>query len=287
MRRCGHSDRWNYKTRNIVTRVVWSRTITPNLPAISSPTSTHETSPALSNGIAVRCTGVTKTYGKGNSAVRALRGVDLTVKTREMLMLVGPSGCGKTTLISVIAGVLDRDDGECLVLGSDFARMNSGERAAFRAVNVGFVFQAFNLIPTLTIAENVAVPLFINGVSRNEALKRARDVLATVGLGDRTNDEPRRLSGGQQQRVAISRAIVHKPKLLVCDEPTSALDHATGTRVMELLRSISDSTELSMVVVTHDQRIFEFADRIAEMDDGHIIKQTQGAGRRKGEPVAK
>lgn len=235
----------------------------------------------------MRCTGVKKTYGKGDSAVRALRGVDLAVRTRELLMLVGPSGCGKTTLISVIAGVLDRDEGECKVLGADYADMNASQKAAFRAVNVGFVFQAFNLIPTLTIAENVAVPLFINGVSRHEALKRAREVLGMVGLGDRTNDEPRRLSGGQQQRVAISRAIVHKPKLLVCDEPTSALDHATGIRVMELLRNISDGTDLSMIVVTHDQRIFEFADRIAEMDDGHIVRLTKGVGRRTGEHVSK
>ena len=253
-----------------------------------APSSTSPSRPAApSDAIAVQCTAVKKTYGKGDSAVRALRGVDLTVRTRELLMLVGPSGCGKTTLISVIAGVLDRDEGECTVLGADYAKMNSSQKAAFRAVNVGFVFQAFNLIPTLTIAENVAVPLFINGVPRGEALKRAREVLGMVGLGDRTNDEPRRLSGGQQQRVAISRAIVHKPKLLVCDEPTSALDHATGMRVMELLRSISDNTELSMIVVTHDQRIFEFSDRIAEMDDGHIIRLTNGAGKRFSDHVAK
>jgi putative ABC transport system ATP-binding protein len=233
-----------------------------------------------SGPVAVSCKGVTKTYGKGDSAVRALRGVDIDVHMGELLMLVGPSGCGKTTLISVVAGVLDRDGGECSVLGQDFAKMNSGQKAAFRAVNVGFVFQAFNLIPTLTIAENVAVPLLIQGVGRKEAIKRARDVLGLVGLGNRTNDEPRRLSGGQQQRVAISRAIVHKPKLLVCDEPTSALDHVTGQKVMELLRSVAAGEDLSLVVVTHDQRIFEFADRIAEMDDGHIVRITQGQGLR-------
>jgi putative ABC transport system ATP-binding protein len=231
--------------------------------------------------VVVRCTGVTKTYGSGQSAVRALRGVDLDVHKGEMLMLVGPSGCGKTTLISVVAGVLDRDGGACTVLGRDYATMNQAQRAAFRAVNVGFVFQAFNLIPTLTIAENVAVPLLINRVPRREALARARDVLALVGLGDRTNDEPRRLSGGQQQRVAISRAIVHKPKLLVCDEPTSALDHATGQKVMELLRGVASGDDLSLVVVTHDQRIFEFADRIAEMDDGHIVRVIHGEGLRE------
>jgi putative ABC transport system ATP-binding protein len=234
----------------------------------------------------IRCRGVKKTYGTGAAAVRALRGIDLDVRRGEFLMLVGPSGCGKTTLISVIAGVLDRDEGECSVLGSDFARMSAGEKAHFRAENVGFVFQAFNLIPTLTIAENVAVPLLIQGVGRREAIGRAGEMLSRVGLGDRVRSEPRKLSGGQQQRVAISRALVHHPRLVVCDEPTSALDHATGQRVMELLRSISTSGDLSLVVVTHDQRIFPFADRIAEMDDGHIEKITTGEGRERVERSA-
>jgi putative ABC transport system ATP-binding protein len=229
-------------------------------------------------GCVVRCRSVTKTYGQGVSAVRALRGVDLDVDKGEMLMLVGPSGCGKTTLISVIAGVLDRDGGECSVLGSDYATMNGNGRTGFRAKNIGFVFQTFNLIPTLSIAENVAVPLLINGVPRHKALAQARDILAQVGLGDRTNDVPQRLSGGQQQRVAISRALVHNPKLIVCDEPTSALDHATGQRVMELLRQVAAGNDLSLVVVTHDARIFEFADRIAEMDDGRIVRVSSGEG---------
>jgi putative ABC transport system ATP-binding protein len=228
--------------------------------------------------VAVRCRGVTKTYGSGPNAVRALRGVDLDVHTGELLMLVGPSGCGKTTLISVIAGVLDRDAGDCSVLGSDFDTMGQNQRARFRGKNIGFVFQAFNLIPTLTIAENAAVPLIINGMSRGRAVKAAIEVLDRVGLGSRVNDRPCRLSGGQQQRVAIARALVHKPKIIVCDEPTSALDHATGQRVMELLREVASQNELSLIVVTHDQRIFEFADRIAEMDDGHIDKITSGLG---------
>lgn len=228
--------------------------------------------------VAVRCRSVTKTYGHGPNAVRALRGVDLDVHSGELLMLVGPSGCGKTTLISVVAGVLDRDGGECTVLGSDFVKMGQNERARFRGKNIGFVFQAFNLIPTLSIAENAAVPLIINGVSRSRAIKAATDVLEQVGLGGRVNDRPSRLSGGQQQRVAIARALVHKPKIIVCDEPTSALDHATGQRVMELLREVASQNELSLLVVTHDQRIFEFADRIAEMDDGHIDRISTGLG---------
>ncbi len=222
--------------------------------------------------IAVRCRGLTKTYGTGNSAVRALRGIDLDVAAGEMLMLVGPSGCGKTTLISVVAGVLDRDAGECTVFGEDYAKMSSAERTRYRGRTVGFVFQAFNLIPTLTIAENVAVPLLLQGLRRSDAIDRAKAMLTKVGLGDRTNNLPSKLSGGQQQRVAISRALIHEPKLIVCDEPTSALDHQTGHKVMELLREVALSHNRSLIVVTHDARIFEFGDRIAHMDDGSIDK---------------
>ena len=221
-------------------------------------------------GLAVDCRGITKTYGSGPNAVAALRGVDLDVKTGELMMLVGPSGCGKTTLISVIAAVLDYDAGDCTVFGNNLKAMSSRERTEFRGKTVGFVFQAFNLIPTLTLAENVAVPLPINGVRRVEAIDRAREMLDKVGLGQRTKDTPGRLSGGQQQRVAIARSLVHGPRLIVCDEPTSALDHKTGHTVMELMRSAALSSGNALIVVTHDARIFEFADRIAQMDDGHI-----------------
>jgi len=137
--------------------------------------------------------------------------------------------------------------------------------------NIGFVFQMFNLLPTLTAAENVAVPLLINGVKRREAFERARSMLARVGMGDRTRSLPSQLSGGQQQRVAIARSLLHNPKLIVCDEPTSALDHETGRKVMELMREVAVGPDRAFVVVTHDARIFEFADRIAKMDDGYIV----------------
>lgn len=220
--------------------------------------------------LAVECRGVTKTYGKGDSKVQALRGVDISIGVGELLMLVGPSGCGKTTLISVIAGILDRDDGECRVFGHDYMQMSGRERTKWRGETIGFVFQSFNLLPTLSAAENVAVPLLINGAPRSKAISKARDVLARVGLGDRWRSLPSQLSGGQQQRVAIARALVHDPKLIVCDEPTSALDHETGHRVMDLFKEVAVGEDRALVVVTHDQRIFEFADRIARMDDGHI-----------------
>ena len=230
-----------------------------------------------SNGtLAVRCRGVTKSYGSGDAQVTALRGVDLDVQTGELLMLVGPSGCGKTTLISVLAAILDQDGGECTVLGQDVRRLGGRARARFRGETIGFVFQQFNLLPTLSAAENVAVPLLINGAARRAALDRATEVLDAVGLGKRARSLPSQLSGGQQQRVAIARALVHEPRLIVCDEPTSALDHETGHNVMELLRRVATGPERALVVVTHDARIFEFADRIARMDDGRILEIVAG-----------
>ncbi|TAJ16442.1 MAG: ABC transporter ATP-binding protein [Planctomycetota bacterium] len=230
-------------------------------------------SEALSSTIAddaVRCRALAKTYGKGEAAVAALRGVDLDVRAGELLMLVGPSGCGKTTLISVIAGILDADGGDCRVFGHDLQRMSASERTRHRGRTVGFVFQAFNLLPALTAAENVAVPLLVQRVPHREALARAHELLERVGLASRAHALPAQLSGGQAQRVAIARALVHRPRLVVCDEPTSALDAQTGAKVMELLREIAVATDRALIVVTHDARIFRFADRVALMDDGRI-----------------
>ena len=222
-------------------------------------------------GLAVDCHGVTKTFGTGAAAYQALRGVDLEVRKGELLMLVGPSGCGKTTLISVMAGVLKRDGGGCQVFDQDFLHMKEQETTRFRGRRIGFVFQAFNLIPTLTAAENVSAPLVINGMARKPALVHARAMLARVGFDERMMDSmPADLSGGQQQRVAIARALVHDPSLVVCDEPTSALDSETGYKVMQIMRELALSGDRALVVVTHDSRIFGFADRIARMEDGRI-----------------
>ncbi len=228
---------------------------------------------------AVVARGVTKAFGPAENRVTALRGVDLDVHTGELLMLVGPSGCGKTTLISVAAGILDHDAGECRVFGQDLKAMGASARTRFRGTNLGFVFQAFNLLPTLTAVENIAIPLLILGKSRREALPKAQALLERVGLGDRATAFPSQLSGGQQQRVAIARALVHEPRLIVCDEPTSALDHTTGMNVMELLREVALGPDRALIIVTHDQRIFPFADRIAYMDDGRIDRIEAGKGR--------
>lgn len=202
----------------------------------------------------------------------ALRGVDLEVYTGELLMLVGPSGCGKTTLISVIAGILDQDEGICRVFDQDLKQMGQRHKTHYRGQTIGLVFQAFNLLPSLTAVENVAVPLLIQGMQRRAALARAQEMLVRVGLEDRPHALPAQLSGGQQQRVATARALVHEPRLIVCDEPTSALDADTGQKVMELLRTMALSAESALVIVTHDARIFDFADRIAKMNDGRVEK---------------
>jgi putative ABC transport system ATP-binding protein len=224
--------------------------------------------------LAVRCRGLTKTYGAGDAKVIALRGVDLDVRLGELLMLVGPSGCGKTTLISVIAAILSQDSGGCEVLGQELQCMDQRQRTHFRGVSIGFVFQLFNLLPALSAIENVSVPLLINGVCRKDAQDRASQLLTEVALGERLRALPGELSGGQQQRVAIARALVHHPKLIVCDEPTSSLDHDTGRSVMNILRDLARSPDRALIVVTHDPRIFEFADRIAHMDDGKIVEIT-------------
>ncbi len=228
---------------------------------------------------AVSCKALTKHYGEGDAQVMALRGVDLEVRRGELLMLTGPSGCGKTTLISVITSILDQDSGECEVLGRNLSTMTQDERAQFRGKSIGFVFQAFNLLPALTALENVSVPLLLNGVSRKEAEKKANAVLVSVGLADRMHAMPAKLSGGQQQRVAIARALVHEPQLIVCDEPTSNLDHETGQHMMEILRNVALAPERALIVVTHDNRIFDFADRTARMEDGKIVELTEGVGK--------
>jgi putative ABC transport system ATP-binding protein len=219
----------------------------------------------------IACRDVAKIYGSGNAEVHALRGVNLDVYPGEITMLVGPSGCGKTTLLSVVAGILRPTSGSVQALGTDLTRLSSWRRTAFRRKNVGFVFQQFNLLPALTAAENAAVPLVIQGYSKWAALRAAKELLTKMGMADRVNNLPGQLSGGQQQRVAIARALVHHPHLLVCDEPTSALDHRTGHTILELLRNIAIEGDRAVIIVTHDSRIFEFADTLARMDDGRIV----------------
>ena len=219
---------------------------------------------------AVVCRAVTKEFGDGDAKVMALRGVDMEVYSGQMTLLVGQSGCGKTTLISIIAGLLDPTAGEVDVLGQDLRRLKGSRLVNFRGAHIGFVFQQYNLLPSLTAAENAAVPLLIAGLPRRQAVARAAAILESVGMADKVNALPSQLSGGQQQRVAIARALVHEPKLLVCDEPTAALDAHSGQTVMELLRRVAVQPGRAVIVVTHDNRVFRFGDRIVHMSDGRI-----------------
>ncbi|MDX2199193.1 MAG: ABC transporter ATP-binding protein [Phycisphaerae bacterium] len=221
--------------------------------------------------VAIECRAITKEFVNGDMVTPVLRGVDLEFPAGEMGFLVGPSGCGKTTLISIIAGILTPTDGEVTVFGRDIQHLSAGQKTRFRRENVGFIFQQYNLLPALSAVENAAIPLIAAGLPYREATAAAAELLSRLDMGDHLKKQPRQLSGGQQQRVAVARALVHQPKLVVCDEPTAALDAHTGHRVLELLRAIALSPDRAVIVVTHDNRIFEFADRIAHMDDGRIL----------------
>ena len=226
------------------------------------------------NGTAVSLRGVTKFYGTGPARVQALRGVDLEVRLGELLMLVGPSGCGKTTLISVVAAILDHDDGEIVVFDRSLKAMSAAEKTRFRGANIGFVFQAYNLIPTISVSENVAIPLLILGSRRAEALARAAEILQAVGLGDKLEVYPAQLSGGQQQRVAIARALANDPAILLADEPTGNLDTHTSVEIMNLLQQLNEQGK-TVIMVTHERDIAAYAKCRLFMRDG-VIERIEG-----------
>lgn len=233
---------------------------------------------------AVRCQDVRKHFGDGDTRTEVLRGIDFTADPGRLTFIVGPSGCGKTTLISLIAGLLDPSSGEVRVFDQVLARLNPEQQTLFRRKHLGFVFQQYNLLPALTAAENAAVPLLTTGMARREALDRSRALLSRLGLDRRLDAYPRELSGGQQQRVALARAMVHEPRLVICDEPTAALDHATGEAVMSLLATTAVHPDRAVIVVTHDNRVFHFADSIAHMDDGRIVQVESGLHRGHASP---
>lgn len=224
----------------------------------------------------VRARGVSKSFGAGDTKIPVLKDVDLDVASGEVLLLVGPSGSGKTTLLSVIAGILESDEGEVRILGESIHELSADEKTCFRRDHLGFIFQQYNLLPTLTAVENAAVPLFIRGMKKSEAIARAEVVLKTMGMGERLKAVPSKLSGGEQQRVAIARALVGEPQLLLCDEPTASLDGETGHRVVEQLCKVGKHPDRAVIIITHDSRIFEFGDRIVHMEDGKVDQIQHG-----------
>lgn len=219
---------------------------------------------------AITINGIVKEFSAGSQMIRVLHGIDAEIRSGELTYLVGESGSGKTTMISIIAGILYPTDGSVSVFGQDIYSLSDNDLVRFRLSNIGFIFQQYNLIPTLTAAENAAVPLVAAGMKRDEAVERGRAMLDKLNIADQAEKLPRQLSGGQQQRVAIARALVHEPRLVVCDEPTAALDAKSGRRVMDLLREVALAPERTVIIVTHDNRIFDLADRILVMEDGRI-----------------
>ena len=218
------------------------------------------------------CKNVYKSYGEDGTRVQALKGVNLTIRKGELRMLMGPSGSGKTTLISIIAGILTQDSGECLVNQVDLNHLPDQQKTHYRGSHIGFVFQVFNLIPSLTVEENVSIPLLLQGEKAGVAREKAAALLKELNIESKVGLYPRNLSGGQQQRVAIARAIIHRPEIIVCDEPTSFLDHVTGEKIMELLKEMVTQKGMTLIVVTHDPRIEKYADKIDHLEDGLIVR---------------
>ena len=221
--------------------------------------------------------GLTKTYQTGAAASRALNGIDLDVNGGEVTLLMGPSGSGKTTLISIMGCILRPTSGSVEINGRDVTHLKERQLPKVRLQDIGFVFQGFNLFPTLTAAENVAVALDLKGVSGREKKRRARDLLDTVDLSDKYGEYPANLSGGQKQRVAIARALAGDPEIILADEPTGALDSQSGRLVMEMLRRLAKEKGRAVVIVTHDTRTLDYADRVVHIEDGRILQSGEGA----------
>ncbi len=224
----------------------------------------------------VVCEQVAIEFPTAAGPLKVLKGVDFEAPAGQMTMLVGPSGCGKTTLISIIAGLLRGATGSVRVFERDVTSLSGSELVPFRLANIGFIFQQYNLLAGLSAAENAAVPLVASGTPWPAALQKAGALLDKLGLGKHIDKLPRQLSGGQQQRVAIARALVHEPRLLLCDEPTAALDGKSGQAVMGLLRELAVHPQRAAIVVTHDPRVYAYADRVAHMEDGLLLKVEDG-----------
>jgi putative ABC transport system ATP-binding protein len=219
----------------------------------------------------IQARGLVKTYRLGASVVRALDGVDLTVARGELMAVMGRSGSGKTTLLNVLGGLDRPDAGQVLVDGVDIARLNGRRLPQLRRQKVGFVFQEFNLIPTLTALENVELPLRYAGLPRGERRRRALEALALVGLAGRARHRPAQLSGGEQQRVALARALVNRPAIVLADEPTGELDSHTAAQVVELVQRLNRELGQTFVIVTHDPAVAQRCRRVVRMEDGRIV----------------
>lgn len=244
------------------------------MPALSQSTSLSEPSSDHSSPFEqpiITAEKIVKTYRTGNIEVQALREVDLAIPRGEMVAIMGPSGCGKTTLLNCLSGLDDFDSGEVKIEGESLRKMSDRKRTTYRAQRMGFIFQTFNLLPVLTAAENVELPLLVSGTRPGEARQRAMDALAQVGLADRTSHRPAELSGGQRQRVTIARSLVNDPAIIWADEPTGNLDSKTTNDILEVMRKLNQEQKRTFVIVTHTHEVSDWCDRIIQMSDGEIV----------------
>lgn len=225
--------------------------------------------------VAIKCRGIRKHYGDEETRIDALKGVDLDVYSGELTILEGPSGSGKSTLLSIITTILTPDAGELFLLGKEMLHISQNQRAKFCRTHLGIVFQSLFLIPTLSVMENVTLPLLISGNDEKKSIERSMQVLKKMKMDHRADVSPSSLSKGQQQKIAICRAIVNESQIVVCDEPTSSLDQHSGHDTMEILKELAKEASKAVLVVTHDHRIFSFADRIISINDGLIMSGSQ------------
>jgi putative ABC transport system ATP-binding protein len=219
----------------------------------------------------VKCTDVKKTYRQGEVDVQALRGISLSIKKGDFLALAGPSGSGKTTMLNIIGGLDSADSGKVTVNGNALEEMNQSQLANLRLHHIGFVFQAFNLIPVLSAAENVEYVMLLQGIPQAERRQRARSILDDVGLGDKYNRRPAQLSGGQQQRVAVARAIVSNPSIVLADEPTANLDSKTGKGLLDIMKKMNQEKKVTFIFSTHDRMVMNYAGRLLRIRDGRLV----------------
>lgn len=219
----------------------------------------------------VKCSDVKKTYRQGEVDVQALRGVSLSIKKGDFLALAGPSGSGKTTMLNIIGGLDSADSGKVTVNGNALEEMNQSQLANLRLHHIGFVFQAFNLIPVLSAAENVEYVMLLQGIPQAERRQRARSILDDVGLGDKYNRRPAELSGGQQQRVAVARAIVSNPSIVLADEPTANLDSKTGKGLLDIMKKMNQEKKVTFIFSTHDRMVMNYAGRLLRIRDGRLV----------------
>ena len=232
-----------------------------------------EARPRAAGAAIISIDNVVKTYDAGNQQVRALKGVSLQVHSGEMVAIMGPSGCGKTTLLNCASGLDVVDSGTISIAGSNLADLSDKTRTTFRARNMGFVFQTYNLLPVLSAVENVELPLIVSGVNPREARQRALAALETVSLRQVANNRPGQLSGGQRQRVTIARSLVNEPEIVWADEPTGALDSKTADDIMSLMEQLNRAKGLTFVIVTHDPGVGARCNRIVRMRDGMIVSE--------------